>query len=89
MAERKPTDALTLLAHAIAAPSLAAAFVLWFFVTWAPAAAGTRRGVVAALVVAGIGASLILSARGSRRVRTTGTTVMAIGLVSVVWNALR
>jgi hypothetical protein len=78
---RSRARALDLVAHAVGAPCLAAAFLLYFVVTWTPQASPRREILCGALLLAGIGASLIES-RSTPRLRPAGIVAMTVGLVA-------
>lgn len=84
MADRARIKLLDLVAHGVGAPCLAAAFVLYFLVTWAPSAQPKRELVCASLVLAGAGANVIHVFSSSRGMRLAGATAMMMGLVAVI-----
>ena len=84
MADQVKKSALDLAAQAVGAPSLAAAFVLYFLVTSVPDALYKRDLVSGSLLLAGAGAGVINFRSGSRGCRLAGATVMAVGLLAAV-----
>ena len=74
---------LELVAHGLGPPCLAAAGCLFLLVSWVPAALRERDLLCGALLVAGIGASMVTSGGSSPRLRRTGAVVMGIGFAAV------
>lgn len=75
---------LDLAAHAVGAPSFAAAFVLYFLASWVPEALDTRNLICAFFVLAGVGAGLVHARVGASRARYAGAIAMVLGLAGVV-----
>jgi len=84
MADQVKKSALDFAAQAVCAPSLAAAFVLYFLVTWVPDALCKRDLVSASLLLAGTGAGVINLRGGSPGPRLAGAAIMAVGLLAAV-----
>jgi hypothetical protein len=75
---------LDLAAHAVGAPSIAAAFVLYVLVSWVPDALYKRNLMCAFFVLAGVGAGFVHARVGASRVRYAGAIAMVLGLAGVV-----
>jgi hypothetical protein len=84
MAERARSRVLDVIAHGLGPPCLAAAFLLYFFVTWAPSASPKRELICGSLLLVGVGASLTTMRDASRGLRMTGAATMGAGLVAIV-----
>ena len=84
MADREKLRVLDLVAHGVGAPCLAAAFLLYFFVTWAPSGFVKRDLMCGSLLLAGIGASMINIRSSPRVLRVAGAAAMTIGAVAAL-----
>ena len=84
MPDRPKTRVLGVVAHAVGAPCVALAAVLYFFTTWVPDALPKRDLMCVGLLVAGAGAGLVHLRRPAPRARTAGAIAMAVGLASVL-----
>ena len=84
MTDRAKPRVLDFIAHGLGPPCLAASFLFYFFVTWAPTASPKRELFCGSLLLAGVGASLITMRNASRSSRVTGATMMCAGLVAIV-----
>ena len=84
MSESRPVIPwLDLVAHGLGPPCLAAAGCEFLLVPWVPAALCKRDLQCGALLVAGIGASMVTSGGSLPRLRRTGVVVMGIGFAAV------
>lgn len=88
MADRAKTRVLDIVAHGLGPPCLAAAFFLYFLVTWAPSSSPKRELICGSLLLAGVGASMVTMRGASQRLRLTGAITMCAGLVAIVWLGL-
>jgi hypothetical protein len=83
MVNRGKAQALDLVAHGLGPPCLAAAFLLYFFVTWAPSGI-TREVICGALALAGLGATVVNVSGNSRGPRLAGAAAMMVGLAATL-----
>jgi hypothetical protein len=84
MTDRANPRVLDFIAHGLGPPCLAASFLFYFFVTWAPTASPKPELFCGSLLLAGVGASMITMRNASRRLRVTGATTMCAALVAIV-----
>jgi hypothetical protein len=84
MAERAKSRVLDVVAHGFGPPCLAVAFLLYFVVGWVPGSSPSREVLCGALLLAGLGASLVTVRGASQRLRMAGAIAMGVGFVVIV-----
>jgi hypothetical protein len=84
MPDRARISVLRVVAHAVGAPCVALAAVLYFLTTWVPDALYKRDLMCVALLLAATGAGLVNLRGSSPRVRIAGGIAMAVGVVSAL-----
>lgn len=88
------TEAATLrvlyvIAHGFGPPCMGGAFVLYFVADWVPGSSPRREVLCGALLLAGLGASLLTVRGASQRLRMAGAIAMGVGFVVIVGLGLR